>query len=121
MSAKRTLQKMRYRSPTARGCRRMTKRLGKHDLLVQWTASRCPTWMSKQRWKAIAPRTLILGVSHPLGLDHHVAAGTQRISRPRTGRTLQRKMANQGPFPRSQMHAEDGKDLSQDRVFIRPH
>jgi hypothetical protein len=33
--------------------RRLIKRLGKQDLLVQWSASQRPTWMSKSRWEKL--------------------------------------------------------------------
>jgi len=33
-----------------RASRRLIKRQGHHDLLVRWTASRRPTWISKNRW-----------------------------------------------------------------------
>lgn len=43
-----------------KGCRRRKQRLGKQDMLVNWSASSCPTWMSKKRWKVIAGQTLTL-------------------------------------------------------------
>lgn len=43
-----------------KGCRHLHKRLGKQDILVNWTATRRPKWMSKQRWKNISGQTLTL-------------------------------------------------------------
>jgi putative transposase len=40
--------------------RRLKKRLGKQDMLVIWTASRRPKWLSKKRWEKIAGQTLTL-------------------------------------------------------------
>lgn len=40
--------------------RRLIKRLGKHDLLVRWTACRRPVWLSKKRWAAIQNECLTL-------------------------------------------------------------
>ena len=42
------------------GSRRLGKRLGKQDLLVSWTASRRPKWLSKRRWADIETRVLTL-------------------------------------------------------------
>ena len=43
-----------------RGSRRLIDRLGKQDLLVGWSASRRPKWMSRKRWDGLAKRELIL-------------------------------------------------------------
>lgn len=43
-----------------KGSRRLKKRQGKQDMLVTWTASRRPTWLSKKRWAKIAGQTLTL-------------------------------------------------------------
>ena len=43
-----------------KGCRRLKKRLGRQDLLVEWSATQCPTWMSRKRWEKIAGQTLTL-------------------------------------------------------------
>ena len=43
-----------------RKCHRLKKRLSRQDVLVEWTASRRPTWMSRRRWKKIASQTLTL-------------------------------------------------------------
>lgn len=43
-----------------KGCRRLLKRLGRQDLLVEWTATQRPKWMSPRRWQAIADQKLIL-------------------------------------------------------------
>lgn len=43
-----------------KGCRRRIKRLGRQDLLVRWTASRCPKWMSKLRWATFKDQELVL-------------------------------------------------------------
>jgi len=43
-----------------KGSHRLHQRQGKQDLLVTWTASRRPTWMSNKRWAAIKDQTLTL-------------------------------------------------------------
>jgi Transposase DDE domain len=43
-----------------RGSRKLKKRLGKQDLLVEWTACRCPKWLSARRWKKLKDQTLTL-------------------------------------------------------------
>lgn len=43
-----------------KGSRRLKKRLGKQDILVTWSASRRPKWLSKKRWATIADQTLTL-------------------------------------------------------------
>lgn len=43
-----------------KGSRRLKKRQGKQDILVTWSASRRPQWLSKKRWAKIAGQTLTL-------------------------------------------------------------
>ena len=43
-----------------KGCRRLKKRLGRQDVLVEWSASARPTWMSSRRWKTISDQKLVL-------------------------------------------------------------
>jgi hypothetical protein len=43
-----------------KGSRQKKSRLGKQDMLVTWTASRRPAWMSKKRWEKFAGQTLTL-------------------------------------------------------------
>ena len=40
--------------------RRLIKHLGHQDLLVRWTAYRCPKWLSKKRWKGLVNTELTL-------------------------------------------------------------
>jgi hypothetical protein len=40
--------------------RHLIKRLGRQDLLVRWTAYRCPKWLGKKRWEALARQELTL-------------------------------------------------------------
>jgi len=40
--------------------RRLVKRLGRQDLLVRWTATCRPKWLSKKSWKPLAARQLVL-------------------------------------------------------------
>lgn len=43
-----------------KGSRRLIKRLGRQDLLVRWTACRCPKWMSQLRWATFKDQELVL-------------------------------------------------------------
>ena len=43
-----------------KGSRRSTKRLGRQDMLVTWTACQRPKWMSKKRWATVSGQTLKL-------------------------------------------------------------
>lgn len=43
-----------------KGSRKLKKRLGKQDLLVEWTASLRPKWLSGRRWKELKDQTLTL-------------------------------------------------------------
>ena len=43
-----------------RASRRLVKRLGRQDLLVRWTACRCPKWLSGNRWQLLAKQELTL-------------------------------------------------------------
>jgi Transposase DDE domain len=43
-----------------KGSRRLQKRQGKQDILVTWSASRRPKWLSKKRWEKVADQTLTL-------------------------------------------------------------
>lgn len=47
-------------SGKGKGHRRRVKRLGRQDLLVQWTGSCRPKWISKRRWQAIKDQRLLL-------------------------------------------------------------
>jgi hypothetical protein len=43
-----------------KGSRQLKKRQGKQDILVTWSASRRPQWLSKNRWAQIAGQSLTL-------------------------------------------------------------
>jgi hypothetical protein len=43
-----------------KGSRRLIKRMGRQDRLVRWTAYRCPAWLGKKRWEALAKQELTL-------------------------------------------------------------
>lgn len=40
--------------------RRLIRHLGKQDVLVQWSASRRPKWLSRRRWQPLAQQQLVL-------------------------------------------------------------
>jgi transposase len=40
--------------------RKLKKRLGKQDLLIEWSAGRKPAWLSDRRWKALRKQTLLV-------------------------------------------------------------